>query len=213
MSRYALAALACTALTGVASGQPIMMYSQDFQSGLGSGWSSNAAVVIENGFTQFLGRLSWSEVVTLGLPQPAAAAGNEVVYNVTFDLYAIDSWDGDDVNHGPDRFEVAANGVMLLSETIANVHTMQSMREPDVARVHIGFNENWVDSIYRDISLSFTVPQGQPITLSFQSLGLLTMSDESWGIDNVQVTYEVVPAPAGAAVLALAGLVSVRRRR
>jgi hypothetical protein len=213
MPRHALTALACTAFAGVASGQPIMMYSQDFQSGLGSGWSSNAAVVHEDGFTKFLGRYSWSNAVTLGLSQPAAAAGNQVVYNVTFDLYAIDSWDGDDVNNGPDRFEVKANGVTLLSETIANVHTLQSMREPDIARVHIGFNEKWVDSIYRDISLSFTVPQGQPMTLSFQSLGLLTMSDESWGIDNVRVSYEIVPAPAGAAAMALAGLLGIRRRR
>jgi uncharacterized protein (TIGR03382 family) len=136
-----------------------------------------------------------------------------VLYTVTFDFYCIDSWDGDNILHGTDHFRVSANGQVILDETFANQDgATQSFRAPDVGPVELGFNTNFRDSIYRRISRDFTVPMGEQIRLTWADGGLQGMNDESWGIDNVDVTYRVVPAP-GVAGVALAGLSLLGRRR
>jgi len=140
------------------------------------------------------------------------------VYTVQFDFYAIDSWDGDGANNGPDRFEVLANGVPIFSETVANTHTYQSLGlEPSGGRRHLGFSSTYMDSIYRDITLDFEVsPTAPKVIVSFRGVGLQSLTDESWGIDNVSVSYEYrpIPAPGGLAAIGVGlGLAGRRRRR
>ncbi|MFG0327032.1 MAG: PEP-CTERM sorting domain-containing protein [Phycisphaerales bacterium JB037] len=140
--------------------------------------------------------------------------GNTVRYSLLFDLYIIDSWDGDDSGFGRDEFGVAVNGNPLFRESFANQHTGQSFREPDLGRWHMGFNNARPDSIYRNIELGFTVEAAErTLRIDFTGYGLQTLSDESWGIDNVRVYAEVVPAPGSLAVMSLAGLGLARRRR
>lgn len=141
----------------------------------------------------------------------------KTVYTLAFDLYAIDSWDGDGAGNGPDRFEVIVNRATIFSETIANTHTYQSWdRQPDEGRQHIGFHAGFVDSIYRNVELEFEVEQGDFVYIHWRALGLQAMNDESWGIDNVRVSWEYrpVPAPGAAGVLVGSlGLWGGRRRR
>ena len=142
-----------------------------------------------------------------------------IEYTLRFDFYTIDSWDGDYRDHGPDRFEVRldAQGMAtetLMRDTFANNHPYQTFRQPDIARQQLGFNAAWVDSIYREISLDFTLPNdAESFSLTFQGVGLQSLNDESWGIDNVSINYRAVPAPstltAGGLLLAL----TARRRR
>lgn len=137
-----------------------------------------------------------------------------VVYALEFDFYAIDSWDGDDAGHGPDTFEVSRDGDVLFSETFANTHLGQSFRRPDVGPEKIGFAGVWEDSIYRDITLEFELSEdAESFSLSFEGIGLQSMSDESWGIDNVRVSYNVVPAPATLSAGGLMLLLGGRRKR
>lgn len=139
------------------------------------------------------------------------------MYTVQFDFYAIDSWDGDGANNGPDRFEVLANGAVIFSETVANTHTYQSLAlQPEGGRRNIGFHSGFVDSIYRNITLEFEVPSQAPkVILSWRAVGLQSLTDESWGIDNVRVSYEYRPLPAPGGLVALLGGVGIlgRRRR
>ncbi|HZW08655.1 MAG TPA: hypothetical protein VFF69_02020, partial [Phycisphaerales bacterium] len=125
-----------------------------------------------------------------------------ILYTVEFDFYAIDSWDGDGPPYGPDVFEVISNSGTLFHETISNGTIAQTYRAPDVGPVQLGYGSRWDDSIYRDIRLSFRVPDdAQSVNLKFRGVGLQLLNDESWGIDNVTLSYEVaygaVPAPAG----------------
>lgn len=140
--------------------------------------------------------------------------GNTVRYTLLFDLYIIDSWDGDDSGFGRDEFGVSLNSDPIFRESFANQHTGQSFREPDLGRWQMGFNHTRPDSIYRNIELTFTLePDERTIDIDFTGYGLQTLGDESWGIDNVRVLAQVVPAPGSLALMSLAGLGLARRRR
>ncbi len=234
--------LAVLSLTGLAQADEIL-YENNFEVGpLGSEWSTNSVLTREGSFTQFNGRYTNdASVLTLAAaPNPGGKGGGSgndsgdsgggndggdggggggggsqyIVYTLEFDFYAIDSWDGNYEGYGPDTFEVQRNGETLFSETFANTHEGQSFRRPDVGPEPIGFAPHWADSIYRDITLSFEIPESaETFNLSFQGIGLQSMSDESWGIDNITVRYSVVPAPATLSAGGLMLLLGTRRRR
>jgi hypothetical protein len=141
-----------------------------------------------------------------------------ILYSLEFDLYTIDSWDGEG-RYGPDVFEVRANGATMFHETFSNGLKPQSFRPPDVGPEHLGYGSTWKDSIYRDIRVDFTIPEGsQNVSVTFVGIGLQGLIDESWGIDNIGLSYEVrygpIPAPAtlGAAAAGLALFGRARRR-
>lgn len=134
--------------------------------------------------------------------------------NVTFDFYAIDSWDGMESTFGVDKFIVRANSTIIFDESFTNqTGNRQSYAgTPTVSGANLGFN--WFnDSIYRNMSLDFTVPQGQPIVLLFTDTLNQINNDEAWGIDNVRVSYTVVPAPGVMAMFGGLGALAARRRR
>jgi len=134
---------------------------------------------------------------------------------LTFDFYAIDSWDGSDTTWGPDTFRVLVDGEPLFVETFANQHGNQTFEgEPDEGGANLGYN-HWNDSIYRGIEVPFEVGPGATVVeIVFGGKGLQPMPDESWGVDNVNVSYQVVPLPgaAWAGLAGLAGLTALRRR-
>jgi len=235
----ALGLLALCSLSGLAAAQTVM-YTQGFEGGpIGAEWSSNSRIT--NGwpiFTNFNGNYSTSST-TLSLPQPPGAGPNGLdtgsnggggggggggenpppggyfrLYTLTFDFYCLDSWDGDSSLYGTDRFLVTINSVLKFDQTFANQPGLsQSFRAPDVGPAYLAFNPNAMDSIYRRISIDFTVPATDPtIRITWADGGLQGMNDESWGIDNINLAYQTVPAP-GAAAGALAGLSFAGRRR
>ena len=133
---------------------------------------------------------------------------------LTFDFYPIDSWDGSLTLFGPDHFRVMANNEVLFMETFANGPLMQTFdRSPDVGPAPLGFATQWTDSIYRDITIPFEFDADGRVVFEFRGIGLQQLSDESWGIDNVRVSFEPVPAPGSLALLGVAGLIGARRRR
>lgn len=218
MKRFQLALYGCALSCAMAGGlraDPIEIYANDFEQGTpGAEWGANKTVTKAPVFGRFLGRYSQFDSVKLKLAVPEALPqGRPVQYSVTFDLYCIDSWDGSEPEYGKDTFQVLVDGAAWFNETFANVHNIQTYREPDVGRAHLGFNEAWMDSIYRSITVPFTVDEWrEDFSISFRSRNLSAMGDESWGIDNVTVSYEVVPAP-GAAVLLGLGTLGLRARR
>jgi hypothetical protein len=217
-SLVVLAALAPSALGNV-------IYSNDFESGvIGPEWSSNTYTSEAPIFTRFNGRYSpgYTEL-TLAHPNvttPANGLGDGLTrFRLNFDLYAIDSWDGDAVAEyapslmGPDSFRVLVNGDIVFDETLSNMPgASQTMRQPDVGPTHLGYNSTYLDSIYRGISVEFTVPAGEPLVIRWEDSGIEGLTYESWGIDNVTVSVMSVPTPGSIALL-LAGVATLRRRR
>jgi hypothetical protein len=216
-------ASACTA--GLAHAGTVF-YTNDFETGpLGPEWSSNSVLTQASNFSRFNGRYSagYTELA-LGYPNishPAALTGEQNLrFKVTFDFFAIDSWDGDadyisylGVRAGPDWLMVTVNQDPVFQETFNNRGYTQSFAEPPTPRSDLGFG-TFNDAIYRQISIDFDAPAGQPIVIRWQDSGLQGFADESWGIDNVSVSYTSVPAPASVALAAgTLGLGCRRRRR
>lgn len=191
-------ALFCLTTTLFGASAP---YTTDFESGAGSEWSDSTVDATHPGvFTKFAGRYS-NHAQTLTLT--GLTAGQSYVVN--FDLYVIDTWDGD---AGGDSFIVEANGEQLFRHTFANYNgnppssTQSYPAEPLGGRQLLGFWEPYVDAIYPGVRVRFT-PSGTTAEITFRGTSLQDISDESWGIDNVWVKLasEVGPVTFRAANL------------
>lgn len=205
--------LAPLALAIASAAHAGVVYQNDFEVGIpGAPWTGNVRIEQAAPFGRFLGRYSEIEGVAIQFqpPQSGLGVGESFRYTATFDLYVLDSWDGD---NGPDRFLVSSNMNILFDETISNSSATQSFRAPDVGPAHMGFNAAYKDSIYRGISVTFAGGASELMKLKWRGEVMQGMSDESWGIDNVVVTWEVVPAPGSMALLGAGALLMARRKR
>lgn len=221
-------------LGGLAPHQAIaaLIYSNDFSVGAGSEWS-NPTTAVANG-EHFLGASAsgfgnGSNILTLsGLP-----AHTDVTVN--FDLYIIQTWDGNGPQGGgPDNWQLTANGVNLLFTNFANYTQGNTQTYPNQLTPfgsggafaprtdafdngHLGFGTgDGGDATYRfTITYADTSPN---IAFAFTSFQNQAPGDEGWGLDNVRVSVTsttTVPEPASVTLLAvgLAGLGCVRRGR
>lgn len=173
-----------------ASDTPVV-YIEDFEGGVAGEWSMPATDTTPVGNRHFLGQFV-NDNVSLsldGLPTDGTA-------RIRLDLYVINSWDG---NEGPDLWSIAANGKQLFQTTFSNVDEFNSWQAyPDTypggdnpaytgaQEVDtLGYNY-YGSSVYR---LTFETPySGSSLRFDFSASGLLWLSDESWGLDNVVVT-------------------------
>ncbi|MBT9315957.1 peroxidase family protein [Leptothoe spongobia] len=123
-------------------------------------------------------------------------------YNLEFDLYALDLWDGDttgirtdEISVEPDYLTIAIDETEVFRETIGynSGQLFQSFR-PDDERGHFGGLQAFEDSIYRDVSISFTATETMT-TIQFTGEGLEELDNESWGLDNVSVTRSFIAGP------------------
>ncbi len=149
----------------------------------------------------FLGRFSADSVrLSLdGLPPHART-------RITFDLYIIQSWDGNSPGDGPDVLEVRVDrGPRLLYSSFSNQGPSQQQSYPGTYGVDavpaqtgsaavntLGYSFGTpMDSTYH-ITRTFA-HQDKSLTLVFSGLNLQGVADESWGLNNVKV--EVLDAP------------------
>lgn len=160
-------------------------YFADFESVAGQEWSLplfDASTPWP--FTRFCGRFG-NDWQTLTLSNLVAGES----YTLGFDFYAVDSWEGaSGSGAGPDFFGVSLDGRQIFRETFSNSSpTNQSyLGRSDEGPANFGFNASYADSIYRNIALPF-VASNSTIQISFYGQSLESLSDESWGLDNVSV--------------------------
>jgi len=139
-----------------------------------------------------------SETVTLTLTNLKPHS----LVTVSFDLYVLKSWDGNNPNYGPDRWSLnVGGGATLLDTTFSNnlktgvydsspqnFPTSNSLPQTSAAAVNSLGYSFYGDVIYH---LTFTFPHaGDTLVLNFSSSmfeGKGT-DDESWGLDNVRVS-------------------------
>jgi hypothetical protein len=195
----------------MASSSFALSYSTDFESAIGSEWSGSTSIATGNAtFTNFLGRLGNN---TTSLSLTGLGAGNHSIV-LTFDFYAIDSWDGDGTAWGIDYFGISGDYNNEWTVARSTSSATQTFPYTPSETGSFGYNSRWTDDIYRDISISF-VQTGDTLDLSFYGHNLQGINDESWGLDNVRVETAPVPEPATFILLGsgLAGLAFYRRKR
>jgi hypothetical protein len=121
---------------------------------------------------------------------------------VSFDLYVLKSWDGNNPNYGPDRWSLSVQGGPTLLDTtfsnnpktgaydlsLQNYPIANSPHRSGVVAVNTLGYAFFGDSIYH---LTFTFAHtSDTLALNFSS-SLFEgkgIEDESWGLDNVRVS-------------------------
>ena len=201
-----------------ASGNAI--YSNNFETSVGSEWSNTSTDITPVGDRRFLGQFANDDAVSLSLNN--LAAHNSVT--LSFDLYVIQSWDGTNTDYGPDTWQLSVDkGPVLLNTTFSNTGedghmqtypgSNSSGQEYDAytgaSEINTLGYEFYGDSVYR---LSFTFNHTSDLLkFDFAGFGLQDVGDESWGLDNVTVSTAMasaaIPEPSTVAIFAVMGFV------
>ena len=187
----------------------LLVYSNDFEGGVGAEWSSAMTETTPVGSRGFLGQFDNSTItLTLALPTHTRV-------RVSFDLYILQSWDGNDTEFGPDIWELTVEGgPTLIHTTFTNAFASELLFRqayPDafpggdhpgltgaaesdtLGYENVAGYDGASDSVY---ALSFTfLHSGSPLILHFAGSGLEGIGDESWGLDNVRIDVTPIPEP------------------
>lgn len=221
--------VALAAFAGSATANQVV-YFNDFEGSTFTNWSNTSKGVTPVGARGFLGEFG-NETVMLPLEN---LPGHSSI-TLSFDLYLIRSWDGNILTPGvgPDIWSVGMDHGLegehvFLGTTFSNQPSSHNRAQayPNAygdgdSPMYAGAMEvNSLGYIHREFSLSsvyhmeFTMDHsGSNADFWFRAQGLQHLADESWGLDNVRVSVNGVPAPGALALLGLGGVVMGRRRR
>jgi beta-lactamase regulating signal transducer with metallopeptidase domain len=179
---------------------PVVIYSNNFEKTVGRKWALPITDTTPQGGRRFLGQFG-NETVKLtleDLPTHKHAT-------VSFDLFLIRSWDGNG-RSGPDVWELQVDGgPKLLRTTFSNCEDNpgnnkqgypggypggdHAARTGAAETNTLGYGR---DSVYR-LNFSF-VHTASTLALDFSARGTQPIPDESWGLDNVEITVHC-PSP------------------
>lgn len=201
--------------TGGPTAASTLFYANDFAGGAGKEWSSTTIDTTPGTAlrppTKFLGQFA-AGTVSLSL----ASLPTHSNITVEFDLFIIRTWDGNNpvTGIGPDIFDLSvASGPTLLHTTFANITPPEATGFP--GSVYQAFPDSYPggSNLYQsgaasvgDLGYTHTISAGtlpsdavyhlkytfphtaSTVKFNFTSGQTQIISDESWGLKNVQVT-------------------------
>lgn len=218
-----LAAALAAALCSSAGAE--IVYSNNFESGVaGPAWSSSTTSSTPIGGRIFLGQFC-NDAVRLNL----GGLTNHTEVTLSFDFYAIRTWDGN-TWPGPDNFAVRVVGGETILDTTFVVSEPDNWRtqsypaptgQGDYVQRTGAIENNTLGYFWKGIAcdavwhMDLTFEHAGPnLAVDFIGSGLQNIDDESWGLDNVQVAINTIPAPGAMGLAALGlGVAVIRRRR
>jgi len=178
---------------------PPLIYANTFGGSVGSEWS-NASTDLTPTSRRFLGQFG-NQTVSLTL----SCLPVHTHVGVAFDLFVIRSWDGN-LSSGPDIWELNATGGTLLSHTTFANWNAKRQAYPgtypggdyvdhtgatEINTLGYTYSNSPMDAVYH---LNYLFPHASAsLTLNFLASGLQALVDESWGIDNIEVTVKTFP--------------------
>lgn len=220
-------------LAATAPGKAAMIYFNDFEGGAGPQWSHTATSLTPAGARRFLGQFA-NEQVRLSL----AGLTEHVSVTLSLQLFTIASWDGNsDAPGDPDGdvWDLSVVGGPTLLHTTFGINDGDPSLDPrrqafpgnypggsylfqtgasEIDTLGYLFWDTKADAVYE---LQYTFAHSaSDLTLQFSGIGLKSLADESWGIDNVAVSLNSVPEPSALAhfvAFALFLLANERRKR
>ena len=228
--RYSKLALAALFVLAATTARAQLIYSNDFSTSAGAEWT-NSTISTSNGekflATSANGSGNGTNTLTLtGLPSHSSVT-------VGFDLYIIQSWDGNGPQGGGvDGWGLTENGNSLLNTTFANFtggNTQDFVSQanpnggPAAPRTgqfdsnHLGYGTgDFGDATYRFL-YTFNDPSST-LALAFTSFQNQGPGDEGWGLDNVTVSVtptatDATPEPGSVALLTGLGAAGFALRR
>jgi len=221
MVRYIGLAVVLIGIAAVTANGAVI-YSNDFETFVGSEWSNTSTDITPTDSRAFLGQFAGDDAVSLSLNN---LAGHNSV-TVSFDLYVIQSWDGVGPDYGPDVWRLSVDGgPVLLNTTFSNTNGEHLQSYPGsypgggeydaytgASEINTLGYEFYGDSVYR---MSFTFNHvDNLLKLNFAGIGLQDVSDESWGLDNISVAANgaAIPEPSAVAIFAGMGLLLLYKR-
>ena len=192
-----------------------VVYSTDFNSGIDPEFSGSTSLEAVQGYGAygFGGNFLRNDDIpatTTTLTLTGLPAHDSV--DISFLLGIIDSWDGKECRPdvSPDIFNVRVDGVLIFSEYLENstcgTQTFSPSAGVELARhVQLGFNPDGtyhLDSAY-DMGLEpifqNIVHSDDTLTIEWYASGAgwQGVDDESWAIDNVEVSINPIQSVAG----------------
>jgi len=178
-------------------------YFTDFEGAIGNEWSTNKTEVTPKGSRRFLGQFA-NDTVSLSLSNLPPHTN----VTVSFDLFIIQTWNGNGKagEPGPDCWTLSVTGgPVLLYTTFCGYSGGANQAFPDSYPAGdypglTGADETntlgyvWggvpVDSVYRHLTYSFPHTNSS-VQVVFAGSNLQGIGDESWGLDNVELTLAV----------------------
>jgi hypothetical protein len=169
-----------------------LVYRQDFEGSVGTEWSSRHVEVTPVGSRRFLGQFA-NHTVNLHLDN----LPRHTWVTLSFDVFVLQSWDGNHPTVGPDVWSVGVDhGPTLLRTTFSNSEPNQAFPDPYPGGDHLArmgaaevdtLGYQYIgDSVYH---LSFTFQHtGHSVAFNFAGSGLEALGNETWGLDNVSVS-------------------------
>lgn len=180
---------------------PLQVYSNAFETAPGPEWSATTSDQTPAGARRFLGRFGHTTVKLRLSDLPP-----HTKVQIGFDLFVLQSWNGNSTTNGPDTWGLAVTGgPVLLTTTFHGPTTNNALRQaypgpfPGIAfpactgaaeTATLGYSPDG-DSVYR---LSYTFAHSTN-WVEFNFVGGTTESlpNESWGLDNVVVRVQDDP--------------------
>jgi len=145
-----------------------------------TGVSGINSLTADDGTRNYLGQYGTNDQIDLTVSNLPAHTS----ICVSFDLYIIDSWDAG-TSWGPDSFGVKVDGTTEYEEVFDQGAGVSGESESD----NLGFGSGSWGSATLPITVCDDAHSGSDVTFTFFSNLTESLGNESWGIDNVVVTY------------------------
>jgi hypothetical protein len=169
--------------------QEQVVYFNDFQVAVGAGWSTSLTSFTPTNNQRFLGTF-FNDTINFTLTN---LPPHEEL-NVAFDLFIINSWEGNDPTLGPDIWDMTMAGSNVVHTTFSNFGFQRQSYPGQYPAGNFagqtGATETNVLGYFQDsvYEISQTLPHStNNIQVSLSAMGLQPAPDEFWGIDNFQV--------------------------
>ncbi len=165
-----------------------ILYNEDF-AGAFNGWANGATDDSEPWYGAILGPFGGTDGEQT-VRNVFDIPGNAEVARVSFDLHAIDSWDGEDfivfIDDEPVTslsFRYSVDGV--VDQWVSSNPNISISVDPIAPRGNQGYDADWPDQSF-SVSIDVQDPN-QQISIGYGSTLNQSVQDESWAVDNVEV--------------------------